>query len=143
MLGPLPEEGNGGGAGTVGGFWLVVIGGGVDCTNGDEDTGIEARGGLGGLAGRTVAGPDWTLALMRFSISSISDWDDGWRGTVSLCDIFREPLFNSSFLGKMEKRKEFGNWIWKATMEKERDQREEEEPMSILRFDDLESENDH
>ena len=45
--------------------------------NGEDETGIEARGGLGGLAGRTVAGPDSTLAWMRFSISSMSDWDEG------------------------------------------------------------------
>lgn len=52
-------------------------GGRFDCMKGEEETGIEARGGLGGLAGRTVAELDWTLALIRFSISSISDWDDG------------------------------------------------------------------
>ena len=45
--------------------------------NGDDETGIEALGGLGGLADGTVAGPDWTLSWMRFSISSMSDWDDG------------------------------------------------------------------
>lgn len=60
--------------------------------NGDEEeTGIVAgRVGLGGRAGRTVDGPDCTLALIRFSISSISDWEDAWSGTVSLweCDIF-------------------------------------------------------
>lgn len=51
----------------------------------ETETGMEARGGLGGLA----EGTDWwTLALMRFSISSMSDWEDGWRGMVSLCDIF-------------------------------------------------------
>jgi hypothetical protein len=54
----------------------------------EETTGMEARGGLGGRAGRTVAGPDWTLALIRFSISSMSDWEDWWRGIVSPCDIF-------------------------------------------------------
>lgn len=99
MLGrPLPEEESGGATGigteTEGGFWLEVVdegggrGGRLDCMNGEEETGIEALGGLGGLAGRTVAGPDWTLALIRFSISSMSDWDDGWSGTVSPCDIF-------------------------------------------------------
>jgi hypothetical protein len=55
--------------------------------NGDEDTGI--RGGLGGRAGRTVEGLDWMEELIRFSISSMSDWEDAWRGIVSLlCDIF-------------------------------------------------------
>lgn len=54
---------------------------------GEVETGMVAgRGGLGGRAGRTVDGPDWTLALIRFSISSMSDWEDGWRGMVSLCD---------------------------------------------------------
>ena len=61
--------------------------------NGEEEdeTGIVAgRVGLGGRAGRTVDELDWTLALIRFSISSISDWEEAWRGTVSLweCDIF-------------------------------------------------------
>ena len=58
---------------------------------GEDEIGMEARGGLGGRAGRTVAGPDWTLALIRFSISSMSDWDEGCKGMVSLCwpcDIF-------------------------------------------------------
>lgn len=45
----------------------------LEAMNGEEETGIEARGGLGGLAGSTVEGADWTLALMRFSISSMSD----------------------------------------------------------------------
>jgi hypothetical protein len=48
---------------------------------GEEETGI--RGGLGGRAGRTVAGPDWRVEWMRFSISSMSDWDVEWRGIVS------------------------------------------------------------
>lgn len=58
-----------------------------DWMNGAEEIGMVAgRGGLGGRAGRTVAG----LALIRFSISSMSDWEDAWRGIVSLCgfDIF-------------------------------------------------------
>jgi hypothetical protein len=64
--------------------------------NGDEDTGI--RGGLGGRAGRTVEGLDWMEELIRFSISSMSDWEDAWRGIVSLlCDIFFFLLFS----GKM------------------------------------------
>ena len=84
MLLELPTGGGGGGgaAGTDGTFGLdddEESGGGggmLDWMKGEEETGIEARGGLGGRAGRTVAGPDWTLALIRFSISSISDWDD-------------------------------------------------------------------
>lgn len=40
---------------------------------GEDETGMEARGGLGGRAGRTEGGAEWTLALMRFSISSMSD----------------------------------------------------------------------
>lgn len=63
-----------------------------DWIKGDEETGMEALGGLGGLAGSTVAGPDWTLACMRFSISSMSDWEEGWRGTVSLWDIFNYEI---------------------------------------------------
>ena len=54
---------------------------------GEDEIGMEARGGLGGRAGRTVAELDWTLAWIRFSISSMSDWEDWWRGMVSLCDI--------------------------------------------------------
>lgn len=83
---PLPailDVGSGGGAGADGTFWLEEVDGGgggggrLDCMKGEADTtGIEARGGLGGRAGRTVAGADWTLALMRFSISSMSDWED-------------------------------------------------------------------
>lgn len=82
MLLELPTGGGGGGAaGTAGTFWLddEETGGGggmLDWMNGEEDMGMEARGGLGGRAGRTVAWPDWTLALIRFSISSMSDWDD-------------------------------------------------------------------
>lgn len=95
----LVEGGRGGGVGTDGTFWSEDGGGGgrFDWMNGEEETGIVAgRGGLGGRAGRTVAGPDWTLALIRFSISSMSDWEDGWRGTVSLCDIFRESVLGSA-----------------------------------------------
>lgn len=60
----------------------------LDWMNEAEDTGIDARGGLEGRAGRTVAGPEWTLSLIRFSISSMSDWDEGCKGIVSLCDMF-------------------------------------------------------
>lgn len=41
---------------------------------GEEETGMKARGGLGGRAGRTVVGPVWILAVIRFSISSMPDW---------------------------------------------------------------------
>lgn len=78
----LGLEGGGGAAGTKAG-----LGGGVgrlEGMNGDVDTGMEARVGDGGRAGRTVEGPNWTLAVIRFSISSMSDWEDWWRGTVSL-----------------------------------------------------------
>lgn len=75
--------GRGGGVGTtagieddwgLGGAVEAGLGGGrLEGMKGEEETGIWARGGLGGLAARTVAGD----ALIRFSISSISDWDDG------------------------------------------------------------------
>ena len=71
----------------------------------EEETGMEARGGLGGRAGRT----EGTLALMRFSISSMSDWEVEWRGIVSLCDIFRENSRiweNQLSVGGLEGRKE-------------------------------------
>lgn len=71
-------EGTGVGLGTVGGGRLdgmKAAGGG-----GAEDTGMEARGGDGGRAGRTGEGLEW----MRFSISSMSDWELGCSGTVSL-----------------------------------------------------------
>lgn len=75
MLGREPpemvEDGRGGGTGTDGTFWLEEVGGGggmFDWMNGAEETGMVAgRGGLGGRAGRTVAG----LALIRFSIDLI------------------------------------------------------------------------
>lgn len=80
-LAPILEDGGGGGSGTDGTFWLEEGGSGggrLDCKNGEEETtGIEARGGLGGRAGSTVAGADWTLTWMRFSISSMSDWEEG------------------------------------------------------------------
>lgn len=60
-----------------------------------EETGIVAGGvGLGSGAGRTVDWPDWTLAWIRFSISSMSDWEEECRGTVSLseCDIFSRKV---------------------------------------------------
>ena len=52
--------------------------------NGEVDIGMEAGVGDGGLAARTVEGPNWTLAVIKFSISSMSDWDDWLRGMVSL-----------------------------------------------------------
>lgn len=61
------------------GFWnwgLAGGGGGFGRKRSEEVvTGMEARGGLGGLAGKTVAGDAW----MRFSILSMSDWEDGLR----------------------------------------------------------------
>lgn len=103
------KAGGGGAEGTGGTFWLVggAGGGSADWMKGEEETGI--RGGLGGRAGRTVAGPAWTLSLMRFSISSMSDWEEGWRGMVSLselewlCDIFPGKW------GKVFAR--FGVWV--------------------------------
>lgn len=83
------EAGGGGGGGAAAGG-----GGGerLDWMKGEavgvEDTGMEARGGLGGRAGRTVEGTDWIEELMRFSISSMSDCEEEWSGMVSLCDIF-------------------------------------------------------
>lgn len=54
----------------------------MEGTKGVDDTGMEARGGLGERAGRTGA------AYMRFSISSISDCAEecsgfGWRDIVA------------------------------------------------------------
>jgi hypothetical protein len=79
--------------GTDGGFCFAeggVRGGRLDWMKGEDETGMEAWIGLGGLAGRTMVGPDWMLALIRFLISSISDWEEGWSGTVLMweCDIF-------------------------------------------------------
>lgn len=60
----------------------MVGGGGMfDWTKGEgagaEETGMEARGGLGGRAGRTEEGPICMEVLMRFSISSMSDCEEG------------------------------------------------------------------
>lgn len=75
-----PSDGGGsGGAPAVAGL-AGRKGGGA----GEEETGMEARGGEGGRAGRTVAEG---AALMRLSISSMSDWEEGWRGMVSPWDI--------------------------------------------------------
>ena len=73
---------------------------------------MEARGGLGGLAGRTVVGPDWTLALIRFSISSMSDWEEGWRATVSRseCDIVWSPEFGSD--QREGRSSDRAIWVW-------------------------------
>lgn len=72
-------EGVGVGLGGAGGGRLEGmkegIGEGVE-----EETGMEARGGEEGRAGRTEAG----LELMRFSISSMSDCELACNGTVSL-----------------------------------------------------------
>lgn len=54
---------------------------------GEVDTGMDGGVGDGGLAGRTVEGPNWTLAVIKFSISSMSDWDDWLRGTLSLSSM--------------------------------------------------------
>lgn len=72
----------------------VTLGGG----KGEEETGMDALGGLAGLAGSTgaedsggggVAG--CTLTFMRFSISSMSDCEDlWWRGIVSLSDMLND-----------------------------------------------------
>lgn len=52
---PLDDGGGGGAAGTEDG--LGRGGGRLEGMKGDEETGMEARGGEGGRAGRTV---DWT-----------------------------------------------------------------------------------
>lgn len=82
---PAEEEAGGGGGGGAG---LAEDGGGgggrLDWMKGEdvgvgvgvEETGMEARGGLGGRAGRTVEGADWIEEWIRFSISSMSDWDE-------------------------------------------------------------------
>ena len=62
-------------------------------------TGIDGRIGLGGRAGRTDPGPDWKPSLIMFSISSMSDWDDWYSGTVSLCDILSIGFPTVSFTG--------------------------------------------
>lgn len=87
--------GRGGGTGTEVTLWAdddCGCGGRFDCINGEEETGIDGLVGLGGRAARTVPGPDWTLSLIRFSISSMSDWDDEWSGMVSPCDIFPDSF---------------------------------------------------
>lgn len=49
--------------------------------DGEEEMGMEARGGEGGRAGRTG---EWVWEVkMRFSISSMSDWEVWFKGTVS------------------------------------------------------------
>lgn len=97
---PPPVEGGGGGGGaglTVAVVVVVEEGGGrLEGMNGEgvEDTGMDARGGegaRGGGAGKTVV---WIEELMRFSISSMSDWEDGWRGIVSLLDFEWDIFLN-------------------------------------------------
>lgn len=39
---------------------------------------------------------DWTLALIRFSISSMSYWEEGWSGAAT--------LWTFSFFGNMDLR---------------------------------------
>ena len=78
----LGLEGNGGAAGTI-----VGLGGGagrLEGMKGEVDTGMEARVGDGERTGWTVEGPNWTLAVIRFSISSMSDCEDWLRGMVSV-----------------------------------------------------------
>lgn len=59
-------------------------GGRASGMKGEWFMGMEARGEERGRAERTVVGPPpmW----IRVSISSMSDWEDGWRGMVSLAD---------------------------------------------------------
>lgn len=87
---PVLTGGGKGAAGTGVGFWLEVRGGGgmLEGIKWEEETGIWTCGGAGSRAGRTVVGPAWTLAWMRFSISSMSDWEEAWRRTVSLWRAF-------------------------------------------------------
>ena len=79
--------------GTGGDFWFEdccgACGGGgrLEGMNGEDDTELKLEEDWG-PAGRMVARLDWTLAWMRFSIPSMSDCDKGWRGIVSLFDIF-------------------------------------------------------
>lgn len=86
-----PRGGGAGAAGATEGVGLGADGGGRlegmkdGGGGGAEDIGMEARGGDGGRAGRTDEGLEW----IRFSISSMSDWELGWSGTVSLYDIVR------------------------------------------------------
>lgn len=78
-----PRGGGAGAVGTVGATEGTEVGLGADGGGrlegmkegggGAEDTGMEARGGEGGRAGRTDEGFEW----IRFSISSMSDWELG------------------------------------------------------------------
>lgn len=64
--------------------------------------GIEAREGDGGRAGVTEEGPNWTLAVIRFSISSMSDWEVVLSGAVSRssCDDIAVDLrFDTVVIG--------------------------------------------
>lgn len=89
VVGRAPVEGGNGGSeetgGTTGGTGLgfgCVETGGTGAGRGEEETGIEARGGEGGRAGSTVEG--YGCEFMRFSISSMSDWELECKGMVSL-----------------------------------------------------------
>lgn len=95
---PLPA----GGTGTGVTFCAGASGGRLDWTKGEDVTGIEGRIGLGGRAGRTDPGPDWKPPFIMFSISSMSDWDDWYSGTVSLCDILSIGFPTVSFTGELE-----------------------------------------
>jgi hypothetical protein len=84
------------------------VGTGAGANAGEEDTGMEARVGDGGRAGRTVAGDG--AAWMRLSISSMSDCaDEGWSGIVSpwLCDMAADER-------KTRERAGEGRRIWGA-----------------------------
>lgn len=92
MLLELPTGGGGGGAaGTGCNFWRedeeeTGGGGGMleEMKGEDDGGGVVARC----RAGRTTAGPEWTLSLIKLRISSISDWEfDGWSGIVSLWEF--------------------------------------------------------
>ena len=91
--GPKPSEAmatetDAGGA-AAGGAWGTKMGteevgsGGLEeAGGGEEEMGMEARGGEGGRAGRTVA--EGGASYMRLSISSMSDCaDDALSGIVS------------------------------------------------------------
>jgi hypothetical protein len=91
----------------------VTLGGG----KGEEETGMDALGGLGGLAESTgaddgggVAG--CTLTFMRFSISSMSDCEDLWcRGIVSLSDILNDMRGFSMKKYQQRKRDYRAAWL--------------------------------
>lgn len=101
---PAEEEAGGGGGGAAEGMVMGMEvglegGGRLDGMKGEGEAGIDARGGEGGCAaGRTEEGVEWREEWMRFSISSMSDWEVEWSGIVSLSD-FKWDIF------------EIGGWI--------------------------------